>query len=249
MRKISLLLALLMVATCCMLASCGEEETSSAPEVSSQAPATSSEAPATSSEAEPESSEEAPESSEEVSTEPEYEKNPEAIPTEGANVAAGKEYTISEQFHMSTETWGYDESYPVSYPDNNFELTDGVIPTNDDKYSAECWMALNQLTPIQTERGYGYVQFDLGQSYEISEVTIVSLRDGASGINAPHTVEVLVSEGGENWYSASVLTTAVDELEDNVTHTLVSEMDVTGRYVEIRVISYGWCFMGEIEIK
>ncbi|MBQ9794079.1 MAG: discoidin domain-containing protein [Clostridia bacterium] len=249
MRKISLLLALLMVAACCMLASCGEEETSSAPEVSSQAPATSSEAPATSSEAEPESSEEAPESSEEESKEPEYVKNPDAIPTEGANVAAGKEYTISEQFRANPETYGYDESCPVSYPDDNFELTDGVIPTNDDRYSAACWMALNQGTPAQTERGYGYVQFDLGQSYEISEVTIVSLRDGASGINAPHTVEVLVSEDGENWYSASVLTTAVDELEDNVTHTLVSEMDVTGRYVEIRVISYGWCFMGEIEIK
>ncbi len=248
MKKIAFLLALLMVATCCMLASCGEEETSSAPEASSQAPAASSEAPAASSEAEPESSEPEAESSEEPA-EPEYEKNPDAIPTEGANVAAGKEYTISEQFHMSTETWGYDESYPVSYPDDNFELTDGVIPTNEDKYSAACWMALNQLTPIQAERGYGYVQFDLGQSYEISEVTIVSLRDGASGINAPHTVEVLVSEDGETWYSASVLTTKVDELEDNVTHTLVSEMDVTGRYVEIRVISYGWCFMGEIEIK
>ncbi|MBR4053266.1 MAG: discoidin domain-containing protein [Clostridia bacterium] len=248
MKKIAFLLALLMVATCCMLASCGEEETSSAPEASSQAPATSSEAPAASSEAEPESSEPEAESSEEPA-EPEYEKNPDAIPTEGANVAAGKEYTISEQFRANPETYGYDENCPVSYPDDNFELTDGVIPTNDDRYSAACWMALNQGTPAQTERGYGYVQFDLGQSYEISEVTIVSLRDGASGINAPHTVEVLVSEDGENWYSASVLTTAVDELEDNVTHTLVSEMDVTGRYVEIRVISYGWCFMGEIEIK
>ena len=246
MKKLSLLLALLMIFTCCALASCSEEETSSAPEASSTAPATSSEAPATSSEAE---SSEAESSEEEVSTEPEYVKNPDAISTEGNNVAAGKEYVISEQFHMSTETWGYDESYPVSYPDNNFELTDGVIPTNDDKYGADCWMALNQQTPAQAERGYGYVQFDLGESYEISEVTIVSLRDGGSGINAPHTVEVLVSEDGETWYSASTLITAVDELEDNVTHTLVSEMDVTGRYVEIRVISYGWCFMGEIEIK
>ena len=250
MKKLSLLLALLMIFTCCALASCSEEETSSAPEASSTAPATSSEAPA-SSEPEAESSEEAPaeSSEEEVSTEPEYVKNPDAISTEGNNVAAGKEYTISEQFHMSTETWGYDESYPVSYPDNNFELTDGVIPTNDDKYGADCWMALNQLTPAQGARGYGYVKFDLGESYEISEVSIVSLRDGASGINAPHTVEILVSEDGETWYSASKLVTAVDELEDNVTHTLVSEMDVTGRYVEIRVISYGWCFMGEIEIK
>jgi hypothetical protein len=248
MKKLSLLLALLMIFTCCALASCSEEETSSAPEASSTAPATSSEAPATSSEAEPESSEPEAESSEEPA-EPEYVKNPDALSTEGNNVAAGKEYTISEQFRANPETYGYDENCPVSYPDDNFELTDGVIPTNDDKYSAACWMALNQMTPAQGARGYGYIQFDLGQSYEISEVSIVSLRDGVSGINAPHTVEILVSEDGETWYSASKLVTAVDELEDNVTHTLVSEMDVTGRYVEIRVISSGWCFMGEIEIK
>ena len=251
MKKLSLLLALLMIFTCCALASCSEEETSSAPEASSTAPATSSEAPAASSEPEAESSEEAPaeSSEEEVSTEPEYVKNPDAISTEGNNVAAGKEYTISEQFRANPETYGYDENCPISYPDDNFELTDGVIPTNDDKYSAACWMALNQMTPAQGARGYGYIQFDLGESYEISEVSIVSLRDGVSGINAPHTVEILVSEDGETWYSASKLVTAVDELEDNVTHTLVSEMDVTGRYVEIRVISSGWCFMGEIEIK
>jgi ABC-type glycerol-3-phosphate transport system substrate-binding protein len=42
-----------------------------------------------------------------------------------------------------------------------------------------------------------------------------------------------------------VVTAASGTYED----TLVSEMDVTGRYVEIRVISYGWCFMGEIKIK
>ena len=247
MNKLSLLLALLMVFTCCALASCSEEET---PATSSEAPATSSEAPATSSEAEAESSEEAVESSEEeVSTEPEYTKNPDAISTEGNNVAAGKEYTISEQFRSNPETYGYDENCPISYPDDNFELTDGVIPTNDDRFGAACWMAFNQQTPAQAERGYGFVRFDLGQSYEISEVTIVSLRDGGSGINAPHTVEVLVSEDGETWYSATTLVTKVDELEDNVTHNLVAEMDVTGRYVEVRVISYGWCFMGEIEIK
>ena len=251
MKKLSLLLALLMIFTCCALASCSEEETSSAPEASSTAPATSSEAPATSSEAE--SSEEAPaeSSEEEVSTEPEYVKNPDALSTEGNNVAAGKEYTISEQFHMSTETWGYDESYPVSYPDNNFELTDGVIPTNDDKYGADCWMAFNQQTPAQQERGYGYVQFDLGQSYEISQVIVHSLKQTEPGITCPYQIEVLVSEDNETWYSASVLniTGELEGMEDAAVHALVSEMDVTGRYVEIRVTSYGWAFMGEIEIK
>ncbi|MBO7157344.1 MAG: hypothetical protein J6W31_01950 [Clostridia bacterium] len=135
MKKLSLLLALLMIFTCCALASCSEEETSSAPEASSTAPATSSEAPAASSEPEAESSEEAPaeSSEEEVSTEPEYVKNPDAISTEGNNVAAGKEYTISEQFRMGGADvgWGWDENAAPSYPDDGFELTDGQIPLND----------------------------------------------------------------------------------------------------------------------
>ena len=249
MKKISLLLALLMIFTCCALASCSEEET---PATSSEAPATSSEAPATSSEAEAESSEEAVESSEEeVSTEPEYTKNPDAVATEGNNVAAGKEYTISEQFRMSTETWGYDETYPVSYPDDNFELTDGVIPTNDNVYSDACWMALHQKTPAQEARGYGFIRFDLGVSYEISEVTVVSLKHSAAGITCPYQIEVWVSEDGETWHNGSTVNIAgeLDDLADDSAHTLVSEMDVTGRYVEVRVISYGWAFMGEIEIK
>ena len=66
MKKLSLLLAALMIFCCFALASCGEEEaTSSAPEASSTAPATSSEAPATSSEEPEASSEEPAESSEE----------------------------------------------------------------------------------------------------------------------------------------------------------------------------------------
>ncbi|MBE6579599.1 MAG: hypothetical protein E7651_07315 [Ruminococcaceae bacterium] len=66
MKKLSLLLAALMIFCCFALASCGEEEaTSSAPEASSTAPATSSEAPAVSSEEPEASSEEPAESSEE----------------------------------------------------------------------------------------------------------------------------------------------------------------------------------------
>ena len=250
MKKLSLLLALLMIFTCCALASCSEEETSSAPEASSTAPATSSEAPATSSEAE--SSEEAVESSEEeVSTEPEYVKNPDAISTEGNNVAAGKEYVISEQFRMggTDAGWGWDENAAPSYPDEGFELTNGEIPGND--YREAGWMALHNNTPAQQERGYGYVQFDLGQSYEISQVIVHSLKQTEPGITCPYQIEVLVSEDNETWYSASVLniTGELEGMEDAAVHALVSEMDVTGRYVEIRVTSYGWAFMGEIEIK
>ena len=65
MKKLSLLLAALMIFCCFAMASCSEEEaTSSAPEASSTAPVTSSEAPVSSEEPEA-SSEEPAESSEE----------------------------------------------------------------------------------------------------------------------------------------------------------------------------------------
>ena len=56
--------------------------------------------------------------------------------------------------------WGYDPNANPSYPDNNYELTDGYIPTagapgEADAYNADCWMALHQNTPEQTERGSG----------------------------------------------------------------------------------------------
>ena len=248
MKKLSFLPVLLLVAACCLLASCGEEESSSVPAVSSEAPAASSEAPATSSEAEPESSEEAPETSEEESQEPGYVKNPDAVSTEGNNVLAGREYTISELFRAEGTGGSWDETY-IAFPDEGFELTDGVIP--EAAYQDAGWMAFRNSTPAQAERGYAYVKFDLEQSYELSELTVHSLKDSASGIACPYKIEVLVSEENENWYSANVLNIAgdLDGLADNSVHALVAEMDVTGRYVEIRLTSYGWCFLGELELK
>jgi len=254
MKKLSLLLALLLVVSCFVLASCGEEEESSVTETSSTA-ATSSEAAskeeskAESSVVEEESSEE--ESSVEESSEPEYVKNPDALSTEGNNVAAGKTYEISEQFRMSTETWGYDETFPPSYPDDNYELTDGYVPTNEDAYSAACWMALHQNTPAQTERGYGFIKIDLGEIYEISTITLTTLKDTETGITCPYKLEYMISEDGENWISAGTLdiTSELDGLADKSVHVLTGEVDVTARYIEIRVISYGWAFMGELEVK
>ena len=252
MKKLSLLLALLLVVSCFVLASCGEEEESSVTETSSTATSSAEskeESKAESSEAA--SSEE--ESSEEESKEPEYTKNPDALATEGNNVAAGKTYEISEQFRAGGADvgWGWDENAPISYPDNNYELTDGYVPTGDDKYSADCWMALTQNTPSQTERGYGYIKIDLGEIYEISSVSLACLKDSGTGIACPRNVEIMISEDGENWYSATNLdfTSELDGMDDLTVHNISAEVDVTARYVEIRLISYGWVFMGELEIK
>lgn len=250
MKKISLLLALLLVATCCLLASCGEEETSSAPEASSEAPATSSEAPATSSEPEAESSEEAPESSEEESKEPEFEKNPDAIPTEGANVAEGKTYTRSLLYRQGGQDveYGWDPDVNIAYPDDANDLTDGVLPADDAAYTDAAWMGFHKNCPDYAENGGSWFIVDLEQSYQLSELTLYtgSVFLG-SGIAAPTGVEFLVSEDGENWYSVGSVVPTTDETVANAPATI--ECDVTGRYVKVVMQTPGWAFVSEFTAK
>ena len=92
---------------------------------------------------------------------------------------------------------------------------------------------------------------DLGESYIISEISITSLKHSDAGITCPYNIEILVSEDGETYTSAGVLniSSELDGLADDSVHTLNIELDCTARYLEIRVISYGWAFMGEIVVK
>ena len=249
MKKLSLLLALLMVFTCCALASCSEEETSSAPEASSTAPATSSEAPATSSEAE--SSEEAVESSEEeVSEEPGFVKNPDALATEGANVAEGKTYTRSLLYRQggADVEWGWDENANIAYPDDANDLTDGVIAADDAAYSDAAWMGFHMKAPDYAENNGAWFIVDLENSYVLSELTLYtgSIFLG-SGIAAPTNVEFLVSEDGEEWYSVGSVVPTTDETVANAPATI--ECDVTGRYVKVVMQTPGWAFVSEFTAK
>ena len=171
------------------------------------------------------------------------------VSAETVNLAAGKSYTISEQFHMSNVTWGYDETFPASYPDDNYELTDGLLP--EPGYSEAGWMAFNQQTPAQAERGYAFVNFDLGAVCDLDELTYVTYKDLGSGIQAPHTVEVYVSNDGENYELAGTKTYEGDEHANMTDLALATEkiaLDVSAQYVQLRTISYGWCFLAEVEI-
>ena len=189
---------------------------------------------------------------EDAPVEPEQPDEPdEPAKTEIKNVAAGLSYVISEQFRAGAD-YGYDENAAPSYPDDGNELTDGKLPNVEDKFAAAEWMAFNQQTPAQNERGYAYVQFDLGKAENLKNVEIVTYKEGVSGIQTPYIVEVMVSDDGENYTSAGKIEPTSDEhaaMEDNAIHTLVCDLDVSARYVELRFTSYGWCFLGEIEIN
>ena len=174
------------------------------------------------------------------------------VSAEETNLLAGKEYEISEQFRAGGADvgWGYSETAPISYPDNGFELTDGYVPTNEDAYDADCWTGFNQQTPAQKERGYAYINFDLGEVCSLSEFSFTALKDIPTGIQPAYDVEYLVSLDGEEYFSAgkNVLDTdALAALEDKAAHTFKTEVNVSARYIQIRFISYGWNFLGEIE--
>ena len=171
------------------------------------------------------------------------------VSAEATNLVAGKTYTISEQFHQSTVDYTYDESYPVAYPDNNYELTDGLFP--EASFGDAAFMGFNQQTPAQAERGYAFVKFDLGAVCDLEELSYYTHKDIGSGIQAPHTVDVYVSNDGENYELAGSKTYEGDDhknMEDDVNHDVAIALDVSARYVEVRFASYGWCFLGEIEI-
>lgn len=260
MKKLSLLLALLMVATCCMLASCGgdDEESSVATSSAATSSATASseaESSATAS-SEAESSEEVSseeasseaESSEESSEDPGFVKNPDALPTEGENVALNKTYTVSEQYRQggADVNWAYDENADIAYPDNGTELTDGTAPTAEDGYNVDGWCGFNANTPAQGTRGYAYVNVDLEEIYEVAAIDVTLLIDSATGISAPTWFGIAVSEDGETF--TDVGDAPVELTEDGV-HVVTIEVDATARYVQVQFNGGTWNFIGEIAVK
>lgn len=182
------------------------------------------------------------------------------VSAEETNLAAGKSYTISEQFRMGGKEvgWGWDENAPISYPDGGNELTDGKLPAMVEKqdgsltsFQTDEWMATSQKTPATADRGYSYIRFDLGQAADLSSAKIVTLKETAPGIQPAYDIQAWISTDGETYELAGSYAPAKEvheALEDNAIHTLEIALEGTAQYVEFRFVSYGWCFLGEIEV-
>ena len=193
------------------------------------------------------------EAEEPVIPEPPVEPEDPEEPEDVVNLVAGLEYVISEQFHMGGEDvgWGWDENAPASYPDDGFELTDGTWPLAGEGYSAAGWMAFNQNTPAQRDRGYAYVRFDLGEVVDLSLAKVVTLKDIPTGIQPAYMIEVWISADGEIYELAGEYRPESDAhsaLADKTVHELEIALKGNAQYVEFRFVSYGWAFLGEIEI-
>ncbi len=257
MKKLSLMLAFVLVFALVLVA-CGDEtETSSTPATESSVAATeSSEAATESSEAATESSEAATESSEaatESSTEESTEVSTEAPEAGTDNLAAGKSYTSTPLFRAGGEEvgWGWDENAPVAYPDEEDKtMTDGVIAAADTAYTDAIWPGWNHNTPAYAETGYSAITVDLGEVKDLAKAVIHLGSSGlGSGIGAANmVVEVAVSTDGTTFETVGGAVPEDDAASCAIETVIDFEAVASARYVQFRMVRGGWMFVSEVEV-
>ncbi len=257
MKKLSLMLAFVLVFALVLVA-CGDEtETSSTPATESSVAATeSSEAATESSEAATESSEAATESTEEsteVSAEESTEVSTEAPVAGTENLAAGKTYTISEQFRQGGPevNWGYDANAPIAYPDEDGKtLTDGVIAATDAAYDDAVWTGWTGVHPNYAQTGYSWITIDLGEATDIAKAVVHLGSSGlGNGIGASNmTVEIAVSTDGETFEVVGGIVPEDDAAVSAIETAIDLDAAANAQYVQFRLNRGGWMFVSEVEI-
>ncbi len=250
MKKLSLLLALMLILTCGVFAACGEDaDTSSTASTGSTAstPADNSDA---SSEADDASSEAATSSDASADTSSDTSEPPVAAP-EGEVISVGAAYTTSQLYRQGGREveWGWDPNAPVAYPDEDgISLTDGLL-AEVAAYGNVAWAGFHCKAPDYEENGYSWIKLDLGEAKAMSGVKIyvatkANADNAGAGVAAPATVEFLVSEDGETWTSLGIVNpTNATEIEE-----VSVACDANAQYVEVRMTSGGWMIVSEVEV-
>ena len=245
MKKISLVLAFILVLACGVLAACSEEtEASSTPATeSSEAVVESSAADEESSEAEAGSSEAVEEESSEAVVEDE-EENVEpgaAITVSGENVAKDKTYTIS--------------GTGVGHGNYTASLTDGNA--NNVMAYDNTWFAFycngTDTSVINAPDKQGYVIIDLGEEKDINAIRINFANNTGAGVASAEKVIVSFSTDGETYTKAGrmplYLATAEDPTHDNKVYWSELAVEGTARYVKVDITLIAtFVFLNEIEI-
>ncbi len=245
MKKLSLVLALIFVLTCALVA-CGGDETDT-----SSTPATSSEAQSKTESSAPASSEEPVSSEEEESSE----EPVEPIEITGTNIASSATYVTSDLYRQggAEVQWGWDENAPVAYPDETgATMTDGLLAT-ELAYADPSWMGFHGKTPVYLETGYHTITFNLGAATEITGVKVFSATDElTSGITAPASMELWVSDDGVEYTSLSTATptnVATHDFGTELVELTVGAAPVTTQFIQIRIVSGdAFSFISEVEI-
>ena len=247
MKKLSLVLALILVFTCCAFVACSDEtDTSSADSSAASSAATSSNATssAASSEASSEDASSEDASSEDASSEDESsEASGEVSEGEpvtdvtGTNVAKGKTYTGAD--HCTS----VDNAY-------NAKLTDGVAATEGgyDSNWFGYWYNPGSAAPSNMPGGVGTCVIDLAKVETITAIRVNLWNCNASGIGAAKSIVASVSEDGNSWTEIGAL--ALPATNDPAWASIKFD-NVSGQYVKL-VITAGdgaiWTFLNEIEV-
>ena len=244
MKKLSLMLAFVLVFALVLVA-CGDEtETSSTPATESSAATTESSAAATeeSSEAAVEESSEAAveESSEPEEDTPNVEPG-DAITTEGTNVALNASYTIS--------------GTGVGHGQYTANLTDGqangAMAYDNSWFAFYCNGTDNSILNAPDKQGY--VIIDLGAEKDINAIRINFANNTGAGICSPEKVTVSFSNDGTTFEKAGrmplYIATAEDTTHDNKVYWSELEVEGTARYVKVDITLIGtFVFLNEIEV-
>ncbi len=262
MKKLSLVLALILVLTCGVLAACNDEgaESSAAESVEESTATSTEESTATSTEeSTATSTEESTATSTEESTATSTEESTEAdasAPEAGENnLALGKTYTRSQLYRQGGRdvNWAWDENAPIAYPDEDEKsLTDGAIdPAADAGYSDPVWAGFHYGCPDYETNGYSWITVDLGESKDLAKFVLHVGTKGVAtgaGIAAPAKVEFLVSDDGETWTSVGEVTP--EDTDDTTKPRTSAELSAaaSGQYVQVRLSGSSFLFVSEIEV-
>ncbi|MBQ3229740.1 MAG: discoidin domain-containing protein [Clostridia bacterium] len=271
MKKLSLILAFVLVFACTVLAACNDEtDTSSTADssavvessVAESAADTSSEAEASSeadvsSEAESseaESSEVVEDSSEaessevvDESSEPEISNAPVG---DGANLVAGKTYTVTG---CGTGYINESGQWPSKYDGN---LTDGVANDElvfglDNKWFGFYNNDSAAANLVNAPGGVGSVTFDLGKKTDISGVRVHLGNHHGNGVPSPKAVTVYISDNGSDFTEYGTLETKNSEDAANAVLAYWSEVggSASAKFVKIEFQLNGvFAFLDEVEV-
>ncbi len=239
MRKISLILALILVLTCGVFAACSDDAAESSAPATSETSKTeskpaddSSEAPADDSSAPADESSAAP-----------------APEVTGDVISVGASYTKSQLYRQGgAPDWAYDENAAEAYPDEDGKsLTDGLYNT-EVGYADAGWAGFSYNCPDYKENGYAWIIIDLGEAKDITGAKVhvatnVNADNKSAGTASP-SAEFFVSADGTNWTSIGT----AECTNTAETETLVAAAETNAQFVKVHLIGSGWIFVSEFEV-
>ncbi len=244
MKKLSLLLALLLALSVCLVACGGEKTDEPADDSSVEAPNDDASTDASDEESDDASDEASDDASEDEGS---VDVNGEIT---GENIAPNATYTKSLLYRQGGRevNWAYDENAPEAYPDEeDASMTDGVFATSAE-YSDTAWMGFHYGCPDYSANGYSYINFDLGAATAITGVKAYVGTDVLqNGIAAPASVELYISEDGENWNLVNIAT-PLNAGNDFGTECVEIAAATSTQYIQLRFIGNSWLFVSEVEI-